>query len=115
MGRYGIEVPDRQLACAPARSPEGAAYLGAMTAAANYGRANRQLLTEATQRVFDEQTGASLDLLYDVSHNLAKIEDHPVDSQIRTVCVHHKGATRTWHLRLSWWPPGCPSTAPARC
>ena len=95
MSRYGIQVPDRQLACVPVRSPEGQAYLAAMAAAANYGRANRQLLTEATRRVFEQQTGTSLDLLYDVSHNLAKIETHPVDGQTRTVCVHRKGATRS--------------------
>lgn len=95
MGRYGIQVPDRQLACAPVRSPEGQAYLGAMAAAANYGRANRQLLTEATRRVFEEQTGTSLDVLYDVSHNLAKLETHPVDGRIGRLCVHRKGATRS--------------------
>ena len=95
MGRYGIEVPDRQLACVPARSPEGQAYLAAMAAAANYGRANRQLLTEATRRVFEQETKTSLDLLYDVSHNLAKIEEHPVDGHVRTLCVHRKGATRS--------------------
>jgi tRNA-splicing ligase RtcB len=95
MGRYGIEVPDRQLACVPVRSPEGQAYLAAMAAAANYGRANRQLLTEATRRAFEQETATSLDLLYDVSHNLAKIEEHPVDGQTRTVCVHRKGATRS--------------------
>jgi tRNA-splicing ligase RtcB (3'-phosphate/5'-hydroxy nucleic acid ligase) len=95
MGRYGIQVPDRQLACVPVQSPEGQAYLAAMAAAANYGRANRQLLTEATRRVFDSETATSLDLLYDVSHNLAKLETHPVDGQARTVCVHRKGATRS--------------------
>jgi tRNA-splicing ligase RtcB (3'-phosphate/5'-hydroxy nucleic acid ligase) len=95
MGRYGIQVPDRQLACVPVQSPEGQAYLAAMAAAANYGRANRQLLTEATRRVFEAQTATSLDLLYDVSHNLAKLETHPVDGQARTVCVHRKGATRS--------------------
>ncbi|HUH68209.1 MAG TPA: RNA-splicing ligase RtcB [Mycobacterium sp.] len=95
MGRYGIQVPDRQLACVPVQSPEGQAYLAAMAAAANYGRANRQLLTEATRRVFEAETATSLDLLYDVSHNLAKIETHPVDGQTRTVCVHRKGATRS--------------------
>ena len=95
MGRYGIQVPDRQLACVPARSPEGQEYLAAMAAAANYGRANRQLLTEATRRVFEQETTTSLDLLYDVSHNLAKIEEHPVDGQTRTLCVHRKGATRS--------------------
>lgn len=62
-----------------------------MAAAANYGRANRQLLTEATRRVFADATGTPLDLLYDVSHNLAKIETHPIDGQLRSVCVHRKG------------------------
>ena len=57
MARYGIQVPDRQLACVPVRSPEGQAYLAAMAAAANYGRANRQMLTEATRRVFEQETG----------------------------------------------------------
>ncbi len=95
MSRYCIDVPDRQLACVPVRSPEGRAYLAAMAAAANYGRANRQLLTEATRRVFDQETGTSLDVLYDVSHNLAKIENHPIDGLTRTLCVHRKGATRS--------------------
>ena len=95
MGRYGIRVPDRQLACTPVRSPEGEAYLAAMAAAANYGRANRQLLTEAVRRVFEEEAGTTLDLVYDVSHNLAKVEVHPVDGRPRTLCVHRKGATRS--------------------
>ena len=95
MGRYGIHVPDRQLACVPVRSPEGQAYLAAMAAAANYGQANRQLLTEATRRVFEQETATSLDLLYDVSHNLAKIEVHEVHGRERTLCVHRKGATRS--------------------
>jgi tRNA-splicing ligase RtcB len=95
MSRYGIQVPDRQLACVPVRSREGQAYLGAMAAAANYGRANRQLLTEATRRVFEAHTTTTLDLLYDVSHNLAKIETHSIDGNPRTLCVHRKGATRS--------------------
>jgi tRNA-splicing ligase RtcB len=95
MGRFGIQVPDRQLACVPVGSPEGQSYLAAMAAAANYGRANRQLLTEATRRVFDQETSTTLDVLYDVSHNLAKLEKHPIDGQTRTVCVHRKGATRS--------------------
>jgi tRNA-splicing ligase RtcB (3'-phosphate/5'-hydroxy nucleic acid ligase) len=95
MGHYGIAVPDRQLACVPVRSPDGQAYLAAMAAAANYGRANRQLLTEATRRVFEDETGTALDLLYDVSHNLAKVEVHPIDGQPRSLCVHRKGATRS--------------------
>ncbi|MEV4809098.1 RtcB family protein [Micromonospora avicenniae] len=94
MARYGIQVPDRQLACAPVSSHEGRAYLGAMAAAANYARANRQLLTDAARKVFAQQTGRNLDLVYDISHNLAKIENHEVDGARRSLCVHRKGATR---------------------
>jgi len=101
MARYGISVPDRQLACAPVSSPEGRAYLGAMAAAANYARANRQVLAEAARRVFERVTGRGLDLVYDVSHNLAKIETHQVDGAPRRLCVHRKGATRAL-------PPGHP-------
>ncbi|WP_329190320.1 RtcB family protein [Actinacidiphila glaucinigra] len=101
MRRYGIEVPDRQLACVPVDSPEGRAYLGAMAAAANYARANRQLLGELSRRVFRREAGVPLTLVYDVSHNLAKIEEHEVDAAPRTLCVHRKGATRAL-------PPGHP-------
>ncbi|TQE29213.1 RtcB family protein [Streptomyces ipomoeae] len=101
MSRYGITVPDRQLACTPVESPEGRAYLGAMAAAANYGRANRQLLSDAARRVFRRATGARLTLVYDVSHNLAKIETHTVAGARRRLCVHRKGATRAF-------PPGHP-------
>jgi tRNA-splicing ligase RtcB len=95
MPRHGIVVPDPQLACAPVRSPEGRAYLAAMAAAANFGRANRQLLTEACRRAFRRTTGTGeLDLLYDVSHNLAKLERHRVGGAARLLCVHRKGATR---------------------
>ena len=94
MARYGIRVPDRQLACAPLESPEGRSYLGAMAAAANYGRANRQLLAHAARQVFEKVAGARLNLVYDVSHNLAKMEEHPVDGERRLLCVHRKGATR---------------------
>ncbi len=97
MTRYGITVPDRQLACVPAVSPEGRRYLGAMAAAANYGRANRQLLSEAARDVFSRMTGAPLHLVYDVSHNLATIETHAG----KRLCVHRKGATRAL-------PPGHP-------
>ncbi|MER7506140.1 RtcB family protein [Nonomuraea pusilla] len=97
MAGYGIDVPDRQLACAPVESPEGRAYLGAMAAAANYGRANRQALGQAARDAFSSVAGARLDLVYDVSHNLAKIEEHDG----RLLCVHRKGAT----LAL---PPGHP-------
>jgi tRNA-splicing ligase RtcB len=94
MPGYGIRVPDRQLACAPVDSPEGRAYLGAMAAATNYGRANRQLLSEAVRDAFAEALDTrALDLLYDVSHNLAKLEHHPVDGRERLLCVQRKGAT----------------------
>lgn len=101
MARYGISVPDRQLACAPVNSPEGRAYLAAMAAAANYARANRQLLAEAACRVFAATTGSRLDLIYDISHNLAKIEMHEVDGRMLRLCVHRKGATQAL-------PPGHP-------
>jgi tRNA-splicing ligase RtcB len=101
MPGYGIRVPDRQLACVPVDSPQGRAYLGAMAAAANYGRANRQLLGEAASRVFERVTGRQSKLVYDVSHNLAKIETHEVDGTPRPLCVHRKGATRAL-------PPGHP-------
>jgi tRNA-splicing ligase RtcB (3'-phosphate/5'-hydroxy nucleic acid ligase) len=93
MPRYGITVADRQLACVPVDSPEGRAYLGAMTAAANYGRANRHLLGEAARRAFAAVCDTGLDLVYDVSHNLAKIETHQVNGERRRLCVHRKGAT----------------------
>lgn len=105
MSRYSIDVPDDQLACAPVESPEGRSYLGAMAAAANYGRANRQLLTVAAREAFAAAGlaagAAGLDLLYDVSHNLAKLERHQVGGSERLLCVHRKGAT----LAL---PPGHP-------
>jgi len=93
MGRYGT-VPDRQLACAPASSPEGRGYLAAMAAAANYGRANRQLLTEAARSVLSRSARTPLHLVYDVSHNLAKIETHQAGGVRLRLCVHRKGATR---------------------
>lgn len=95
MSRHAISVPDRQLACAPVRSPEGAAYLAAMAAAANYGRVNRHMLGEAARRSFAAVLGSEgLDLLFDVSHNLAKLETHAVNGRDRLLCVHRKGATR---------------------
>ena len=105
MARYGITVPDRQLACVPVESPEGRAYLGAMAAAANYARANRQVLAQAARDAFAAVAGAGLDLVYDISHNLAKLETHPVDGKARRLCVHRKGATRAL-------PPGHPDLPP---
>lgn len=102
MRRYGITVPDAQLACAPVESSEGHAYLSAMAAAANYGRANRQALSYVTRRAFASAVGTGkLALVYDVSHNLAKLERHIVGGQPRLLCVHRKGATRAL-------PPGHP-------
>ena len=109
MARYGITVPDRQLACAPVTSPQGRRYLGAMAAAANYARANRQVLAGAARQVFSRTAGTTLDLVYDVAHNLAWLETHPVGGTPARLCVHRKGATRAL-------PPGHPEPArgPAR-
>lgn len=97
MQRYGISVSDRQLACAPVDSLEGRAYLDAMGAAANYARANRQALTEVARQAFQHAVGTrALELCYDVSHNLAKLERHIVDGEERLLCVHRKGATRAF-------------------
>jgi tRNA-splicing ligase RtcB len=95
MAHYGISVPDRQLACVPVESVEGRSYLGAMAAAANYAQANRQILAVAAREAFSDSIGTrDLELLYDVSHNLAKIETHDVQGTPRQLCVHRKGATR---------------------
>ncbi len=101
MPRYGITVRDRELACAPFRSPEGQAYFGAMTAAANTAFANRQLIThcvrEAMARVFERPAEAlGLDVIYDVCHNTAKVERHVVDGESMELVVHRKGATRAF-------------------
>jgi len=99
--KYGIDLPDRQLACAPVDSPEGREYLGAMASAANYAWCNRQLLMwqtrEAFERVFKKSWEAlGMDLIYDVAHNIAKFEEHEVDGETKTLCVHRKGATRAF-------------------
>jgi tRNA-splicing ligase RtcB len=110
MRRHGISVPDRQLACVPLRSPEGEAYLGAMAAAANFAWANRQVMTGLAERALDEVFGVGpaalgVGLVYDVCHNVAKMEDHVVDGRPRRVCVHRKGATRAFG-------PGHPALPP---
>jgi tRNA-splicing ligase RtcB (3'-phosphate/5'-hydroxy nucleic acid ligase) len=98
MRRHGIEVPDRQLACVPVRSKEGQQYLGAMRAAANYAWANRQGITHfarsAFKRIFGEKE--RLRVVYDVCHNIAKLERHTVGGQEREAMVHRKGATRAF-------------------
>jgi len=106
--KYGIDLPDRQLACAPIDSPEGRTYLGAMRAAANFAWCNRQLLMWQAREVFQKvfgQTWEQLDmnLVYDVAHNIAKFERHVVDGQEKKLWVHRKGATRAF-------PPGHPET-----
>jgi tRNA-splicing ligase RtcB len=107
--KYGIALPDPQLCCAPLGSPEARAYWGAMNAAANFAFANRQLITHFVRRtfarLFGEPVADGIALVYDVAHNIAKLEEHVVDGRRRTVCVHRKGATRAF-------PPGHPELAP---
>ncbi len=98
---YGISLPDRQLACAPVESPEGKAYLAAMACAANYAWANRQCITHWVRESFAKVFAKSLEELgmeqvYDVAHNIAKIEDHNIDGNKVTLCIHRKGATRAF-------------------
>lgn len=104
LAKYNINVPDRQLACAPVNSPEGQAYMGAMRCAANYAWANRQCLMHLARRVFETVFGAGpkdlgMDLIYDVAHNIAKLEKYSIGGKEKTLCVHRKGATRAF-------PPG---------
>ena len=99
--RYGIVVPDRQLACAPTESDEAREYLGAMRAAANFAFANRQVLTHWAREVMERSLGVGareldLSVVYDVAHNIAKEEDHDVDGVRRRLLVHRKGATRAF-------------------
>jgi len=99
--RYGIEVPDRQLACAPVESPEARGYLGAMRAAANFAFANRQALAQRARAAFERALGmtpSELDMavVYDVAHNIAKEEEYVVDGRRRRLLVHRKGATRAF-------------------
>ncbi len=101
MAKYHISMPDRQLACVPVDSPEGRVYLGAMAAAANFAWANRHVLAHEARAAFAtgfETTpdGTGMDLVYDVAHNLAKIENHLFKGRPRTLCVHRKGATRAF-------------------
>jgi len=96
-GKYGIRLPDRELACAPIRSPEGQDYLGAMRAGINCALANRQVIGSLVRRVFARHfPKATLELLYDVSHNTCKVERHTVDGRPRSLYVHRKGATRAF-------------------
>jgi tRNA-splicing ligase RtcB len=106
--KLGIQVPDRQLACVPVRHEVAERYLGAMAAAANFARANRHVLTHTVREAFAEVFGAGspggpgsapplgMSMVYDVAHNLAKIEEYEVDGRVRSLCVHRKGATRAF-------------------
>jgi len=109
--KYHITLADRQLTCVPFRSPEGEAYFGAMCAAANFAWANRQVITHWAREAFAKVFGRSaedlgMDLVYDVAHNIAKVEEYAVEGRPRKVVVHRKGATRAF-------PPGHPEV-PAR-
>jgi tRNA-splicing ligase RtcB len=104
MQKYSIKLPDRQLACAPAKSGEVEDYIAAMSAAANFAWVNRQMITHWTRESFEKTLGKPADqldmaLVYDVAHNIAKIEEHTVDGRVKKVYVHRKGATRAF-------PPG---------
>jgi len=99
--RYGIHLPDRELVCAPLNSPEGQRYLGAMKAAANFAFCNRQVLAHHIRRSFEQALSRhlpdwSLRQVYDIAHNMAKIETHTVNDEPVRVCVHRKGATRAF-------------------
>ena len=110
IAKYKLALPDRQLACAPVESPEGQEYLAGMAAAANYAWANRQCITHWAREAFERVFGASarrlgMDIIYDVAHNVAKIEEHEVGGVRKTLCVHRKGATRAFG-------PGRPELGP---
>ncbi len=99
--KYGIQLPDRQLVCAPVNSPEGQHYLGAMAAAANFAWCNRQLLMWQARESFAEVFGCDwtdlqMSLIYDVAHNIAKLEEHETGGVRKQVWVHRKGATRAF-------------------
>lgn len=101
MRKYDIHLPDRELACVPNTSEEGESYRKAMFAASNFAWSNRQMITHWTRKSFERvfnQTESDLDmkLVYDVSHNIAKVEKHKVDGRERNVVVHRKGATRAF-------------------
>jgi tRNA-splicing ligase RtcB len=105
--KHGIKLPDRELACAPIESAVGRAYLGAMRAAMNCALANRQIITHLVrQAVADVLPAARLALLYDVSHNTCKVEEHAIGGRLKRLYVHRKGATRAFG-------PGHPDIPPA--
>jgi tRNA-splicing ligase RtcB len=108
--RYNIKLPDRELVCAPLDSPEGEAYLAAMRCAANYAFANRQVLSHYARKAFEEVLAGKVDnwqlnQVYDIAHNMGKIETHKIEGKNIKVCVHRKGATRAFG-------PGSPDLPP---
>lgn len=108
--RYGIRLPDRELVCAPMDSPEGKAYFSAMRCAANFAFANRQVLTHFMRRAFEEVFAGKVPdwqvrQVYDIAHNMGKIETHQIGSQQMQVCVHRKGATRAFGPGSEELPP----------
>ena len=108
--KYGINLPDRELVCAPMDSPEGKSYLGAMRAAANFAFTNRQLLAHNARRAFEETFAGKtrnwhLHQVYDIAHNMGKIEIHVVNGKEMKVCVHRKGATRAFGPESPGLPP----------
>jgi tRNA-splicing ligase RtcB len=108
--RYGIELPDRSLVCAPMDSPEGEAYLAAMACAANFAFANRQVLSHYAREAFESVLAGKLKdwhlfQVYDVAHNIGKIENHRIAGRDLRVCVHRKGATRAFGPGAEDLPP----------
>jgi len=108
--KYNIQLPDRELVCAPLSSPEGQRYFGAMAGAANFAWANRQCMAHLARRAFEQVLAGKvkdfdLRTVYDVAHNIAKIEEHLVDGKKTKLCVHRKGATRAFG-------PGHPAVVP---
>jgi tRNA-splicing ligase RtcB len=99
--KYGIPLPDRQLACVPFGSPEADRYLAAMRCAANFAFANRQVLANSTRKAFEQVLAGKVKdwhqhQVYDICHNMGKIEMHIIDGERMKVCVHRKGATRAF-------------------
>jgi tRNA-splicing ligase RtcB len=99
--KYGITLPDRELACVPNSSPEGEAYRKAMYSALNFAWSNRQMITHWTRKAFEKvfnmsESDLGMHLVYDVAHNIAKVEEHKIDGSLKQVVVHRKGATRAF-------------------
>jgi tRNA-splicing ligase RtcB len=115
VGKYDLHLPDRELVCAPMDSPEGEAYLGAMRAAANFAFANRQLLAHSARQAFEQIFAGRfkdwhLVQVYDICHNMGKVETHLVEGKQAKVCVHRKGATRAFGPHTLGLPPDFQAT-----